>query len=172
MFGIAAPAAAEIGLLKGGGGLIKGGISKVLSIFPKKGAMQTAIKTVGELKTERIIEAGTNYVKHNPLAKELWGIIKPTIEKKTQASDVVAKMFDVWKGAYSKTGDVRTTAEAQLYSKLYGAARQTIKDQAPEISKHLDKLRFLHEIPEKVKIAQKGTWMALKATAIGKMLGL
>mgnify|MGYP001615457588 FL=1 len=156
-------------LLKGGGGLIKGGISKAKGMLPNKGAMSVAAKTAGELKTEGIIKAGENYVKHNPLAKELWGAIKPTIAKKTQAPDVLSKMFDVWKGAYSKTGDVRTTAEAQLYNKLYGAARNVIKEQAPEVSKHIGTLRFLHELP---KQAQKGTWLGLKATAIGKMLGL
>ena len=166
------PSLLELGVLRGAGGLVKGAISKVGGIFPKKGATAAAAKVAGELDTKPIVKAGEEYVKHNPLAKDLWNTIKPSIGQKTHTSDVLAKMFDVWKGAYSKTGDVRTTAEAQLYNKLYGAGRSVIEKQAPAVSKEISKLKFLHGFPEKISKVQKGTWLALKTTAIGKLLGL
>ena len=164
-----APAAGEMALLASGKEIGKkvGGITS--KILPKKGATGALAEKAGTLKTQKLFEAGEEYVKHNPLAKELWETIKPSIQSETQAKDVMAKMFDVWKGAYSKTGDVRSTAEAQLYNKLYGAGRKVIEEQAPELSSQISKLRFLHQLP---KQAQKTSWFALKAAGLGKLLGL
>ena len=103
------------------------------------------------------------------MAKELWETIKPTIGEKTPAPDLLAKMFDVWKGAYTVGGDVKAKAQDQLYNKLYGAARNVIEKQAPEVSGEISKLRFLHELPKK---AQRYTWLGLKVSGIAKLLGL
>ena len=147
----------------------KGVGSIVGKVIPQKGAAAAAAAATGKLKTSGVIKAGEEFVKHEPAAKELWEVVKPTISKKTPAPDLMAKMFDVWKRAYSKGGDVKGNAEAQLYNKLYGAGRKVIEEQAPQLSGEISKLRFLHELPKK---AQQASWFALKTAGIGKMLGL
>ena len=134
-----------------------------------KGATAKAAKAAGTLDTKIIVRAGDKFVTHEPMAKELWDVVKPTIQNKTQAPDLMEKMYDVWKRAYNVKGDVKGNAEAQLYNKLYGAGRKIIEEQAPKLSKEISKLKFLHELPKK---AQQVSWFALKGTAIGKMLGL
>ena len=162
-------ASAQLALPKFLGGAVRGIKGVVGGIVPKKGVTTELAKKAGELNASKIIEAGEKFIGHEPAAKTLWKNVKPTISSKMPATDLVEKMYDVWKGAYSKTGEVRTTAEAKLYNKLFGAGRRIIEEQAPELSKQISKLKFLHELP---KQAQKGTWLALKGTAIGKMLGL
>lgn len=116
------------------------------------------------INTKAVIAAGDEFITNEPAAKALWNTVRPTISEATKPSKLLAKMFDVWKGAYSATGKVKDSAEAKLYNKLYGAARNVIAEQAPELSKQIGLLRLQHITP---KIAQKFTWLLAKLKFLG-----
>ena len=169
-------------IVKGGVDIATGGVKNATelinnikganSINPSKVvgyARNKAAEAAGELNTEQLIKAGDEFISKNPLAKDTWETFKPTITSKMDTKDLLDRMSNIFGQAYTRGGDVRSTAEAGLMNKLYGAGKSVIKDQAPNVAKYTDQFRFLYNLP---KTTQKATWLALKATAIGKLLGL
>jgi hypothetical protein len=132
-------------------------------------ARNQALDAAGNLDTSKVISAGEKYVENNPLAKEVWDTFKPVTGKSMSAGDLTYKMSKVWDVAYDKSGDVKNQAAAKLFNELYQAGKSVIKEQAPEVAKNNALFKILYDAP---KTAQKATWLALKTTAIGKMLGL
>ena len=132
-------------------------------------AREKAIEAAGKLDTSSIIEAGEKYVKNNELAKEVWEIFKPSTGANLSAKDLIYKMSKVWDVAYDKSWDVRNQAAAKLFNELYQAGKNVIRTQAPNISSQNAIFKLLYDAPKNV---QRATWLALKTTAIGKMLGL
>lgn len=132
-------------------------------------ARNKAAESAGDLNTESLIKTGDEFITKNPYAKEAWEAFKPTITDKMKATDLLDRMTNVFGQAYTKGGDVRATAEAGLMNKLYQAGREAIKTQAPDVAKQSQLFKLLYETP---KAIQRGTWLALKTTAIGKMLGM
>lgn len=128
-----------------------------------------AMQKAGDLNTTSLIKAGDEFVTKNPLAKEVWETFKPTIDKKMDAADLVGRMSDIFGQAYTKGGDVKSTADAALLNKLYQAGKTLIADQAPSIAKYTKTFKTLYNAP---KAVQKASWLALKMTALGQLLRL
>jgi len=150
--------------------LLTGAGKAISSLRPSKIATErTALgEKIGEIDTKSLKAAGENYVtKINPTAKGLWKEIKSTISDKMPANELLDKLTDWGHLTYTTTGDVRAKAEAGLMNKLYSSGRQILKEQAPEIAKKTGQLRFLRELP---KTIQRGSWLALKGTALGRLL--
>ena len=55
---------------------------------------------------------------------------------------------------------------------IYGAGRESIKKQAPEVAKYTKNLADLKGIPKVLSGAQKISWFLLKLLGIGKIAGL
>jgi len=161
------PAADITGLLLGAGAAKKG-ISKFVSPKAIGQARTQAGSKLGKVSTEKVLQAGDDFIKKNPLAKDVWEEIRGSIGKKMSVNDLVDRMSSVWGQAYTRTGDVRSTAQASLMNKLYQAGKEIIKKEAPEVAKYTSRLKFLYTAP---KTLQKATWLGLKGSAIGKLLG-
>ena len=170
---------AEAGLLAGGGSLLRGGVSSVKNFvggFSKSaiGAKQKAAEVAaGNLNTTALKEAGDYFVKKiNPAAQSSWKTLKPSIGKNTPAGELMEKLTSYGSKGYNAAGNKTAIAEGELKRFLLGKGREIVETQAPDVAKQTAAFKFLYDLPEKAKMAQKATWLGLKATAIGKMLGL
>jgi hypothetical protein len=135
-------------------------LSPILSkIIPNTKAFKAAVKATPNLKTDKLIKAGEQFVADNPNAIEQWNIMKPTINNTMKTEDLLRKMFDVWSGSFTKGGDIKSTAEGQLFGKLYKTGREIIKKQAPEVSGQIRAYKLKRDLP---KLIQKGSWLATK----------
>lgn len=153
-------------------GNIARGVAGTKSISPVKIAgflRQEAADKAGKLTTDSLITAGDKYAKMNPFAKEAWDTLKPTIKSSMPASDLLDRMSSVFGQAYTKSGDVRSTAEAALMNKLYQAGKNVMMEQAPEVAKYTGGLRQILSAPQQ---AQRLTWLALKMAGLGRLVGL
>lgn len=149
---------------------------KIAGTFSKGsiGAKQKAAEAAaGNLDTTALKQAGDYFVKKiNPAANSSWKTLKTSIGKSTPASELMEKLTSYGSKGYNAAGTKSTIAEGELKRFLLEKGRELVKTQAPDVAKQTAAFRFLYDLPEKAKMAQKGTWLALKATAIGKMLGL
>ena len=161
-------------------GLLGKGLGKVgkgvVGTFSKSaiGAKQKAAEAVaGNLDTTALKEAGEYFVKKiNPAAKSSWETLKTSIGKNTPASELMEKLTSYGSKGYTAAGTKTAIAEGELKRFLLGKGRNIVETQAPDVAKQTAAFKFLYDLPEKAKMAQKATWLGLKATAIGKMLGL
>ena len=118
-------------------------------------------------------QAGEYFVKKiNPAAESSWKTLKTSIEKNTPASELMEKLTSYGSKGYNAAGSKTAIAEGELKRFLLEKGREIVNVQAPDVAKQTQAFKFLYDLPEKAKMAQKGTWLALKGTAIAKMLGL
>lgn len=143
--------------------------AKSLNPFKIAGyARDQAVSKTPMVKTDQLVKAGDNFVKQNPMAREAWETFKPTISKSMETKDLLSRMSKVFGQAYTRSGDVRATAEAGLMNQLYQAGKQVIAKQAPEVAKQTANFRLLYEAP---KVAQKIGTLGAKAGLIRLLFG-
>ena len=127
----------------------------------------------GVLDTKGLKQAGDYFVKKiNPVAKSSWRALKTSISNKTSAGELMEKLTSYGSKGYTAAGNKSEIAEGELKRFLLGKGRELVKSQAPNLAKVTDKFSFLYSIPDKVSQAQKASWLALKAGALGKIIGL
>jgi len=137
-------------------------------------AAEVAQKSSGGIAGEALTKAGRNTL------KTATGTTRGEIAQFVEADKPVfggraisiEESLDILKSAntaYTAAGKVGRTAEA-MYNKAIGdAIRGELQRVAPDVAKANKLFNFLYNAP---KIAQKTSWLALKATGIGKLLGL
>lgn len=112
--------------------------SKVSGLFSPNKAISARKEASEGVKvfTNTIKSAGDKYVKEiNPAAKKTWDVLKATLGKEKDLGTLLEQVTDWGNKAYTESGDVRAITEGLLKNYLYGAARETIKNQAPEMAK-------------------------------------
>jgi hypothetical protein len=161
-------------LLKGGAGLLKaGGPMKYVGNIRQQ-ASQAAQKTSGGISGEALTKAGQKAL------RAATGTTREEIAKFVQADKAVFgkkpipidESLDILKSAntaYTAAGKVGRTAEAMYNKALGDAIRGELQRVAPKVAEANKMFNFLYNAP---KTAQKTSWLALKATGIGRLLGL
>ncbi len=138
------------------------GITATKSVSPIKilsYLRDQAAGKAGKITTEGLIKAGDNYVQMNPLAQDVWDTFKPTISKEMSAKQLLDRMTGVFGQAYSRSGAVKDTAQAELMNRLYGAGKVAMKTQAPEVAKYTTGMRQILTAP---KTIQSLAWLLAK----------
>jgi hypothetical protein len=155
LLGIAAPAGVEAGLSLGGMlGIGKGAqatgkvASKVAGKAVSPVTNKLSLKAIGK-ERDAAIEAAKKvtvngddlvkpllkYVENDPLAKNVANKIIPSIKGKTIDLPTLMEKIDVWNDAYTQAGRVGKSAEAGANNVLARAAKEILKDKAPQVSK-------------------------------------
>lgn len=166
-----APAAfntvSKLQAIRGIAGLLTqaGGLINPKNAIAGKRALEAELK--GKLDVQKMLKEGEEYVARHPEAKAAWKTVSKSIQ--SNASQLLKQISEWQPLTYTVAGQQRSNTVAGLYKALINSGRGLIKEQAPELGKYTDQLAFLYKLP---KTAQKVTWLALKGTAIGKMLGL
>jgi hypothetical protein len=149
-----------------------GAATRAKSINPAKIALNERNIAVGKtptIDTSQIVAAGDRAAKLFPHSADDWEIMKAALPDQMPTQDLLDVVSSYGHNTYSATGNVKDKATADLTNQLYKAARQTIKDQAPEVAKQTSNLRNIIVAP---KVAQKASWLALKVAGLGKLVGL
>lgn len=152
-------------------------LGKVLSgvkgakLLNPKAARAEEIAKVPNLDVKSVIKAGDKASKLNPAAAKDWKVMKTAFPKsgKMATNDLVQLLSDWGNQTYTVGGDVRAKAAASIMNRVYGASREAIKQQAPEVARYTGVMKHLINAP---KVAQKASWLGLKAAGIGKLIGL
>lgn len=181
LFGITAPAAVEVGGLRGAGGVLKSGVGGAKNLITKgpggilaekRAAAQAAADAAGvRINPQAAIQSAQQYVDDVPMAGDALQEMLPTLAKQggLTVEETLNKLSNIGKLTYSKGGDPKSTAQAQLFNKLYGGLRGELSEQAPDVAKFQSLLHMTKDLPKQA--SSKG-WQALKFTALGKLLGL
>ena len=151
-------------------GLGKAGLSALGSLISPSAiaaGRTAAAQKVTDLSNEPIVEAIKQHVEDDPESKEIGKSILKSVKNPTLGAEDLLRKMQVWKKAYTVRGDVRPGKE--IFNTAYQAGKKILEEKAPEVAAKTARLRFLYEAP---KQAQRLSWLALKGTAIGKMLGL
>lgn len=106
-------------------------VAMPLLLSPFRNAL--AARAAGTASTAPIIEAGKEYVQKDPFAQSALNKVTGSLPENINTSDLV-KQLQVWGRAYKSGGDVKSTAIANLFNKLYGAGRLTLSNLSPETS--------------------------------------
>jgi len=123
-------------------------------------ARKVAAQEAGSVDTKALIKAGEDYVKNvDPSAAKAWETLKPSIKANTDLPELLTKVTNWGDKAYTNSGDKRAITEGLLKSHLYGAARNIIKEQAPEVADLTAKMAG--GIGRKKLLGKIGTGMAM-----------
>jgi hypothetical protein len=87
------------------------------------------------LSGDDIAQVASEYVQHDPLAKNVWNKIKPSLEGQQIALPDLMKKLNVWSDAYTQAGRVGKSAEAGVNNVLYRKGRELVAQYAPEVDK-------------------------------------
>lgn len=130
------------------------GVKDLLTNIPKsfnKQAIAEARSAAANLvdkkvSTQKFLEVGDKFVTQDPTAKKLWETqLRPALEgvKELSIPDLL-EQTKVWNDAYTSAGKVGKTALAGINDALARAAKQVIRDEAPEVAKQTAKLAKLY----------------------------
>ena len=170
-------------LLSGAKGLLKGGAGKAMaSLSPKKAVGELKKKAISEaeisggISGEKIIQATDDLVKNasgslrGQLA-ELATKDKSIFSKKAISVTDASRKLEIANIAskYNARGQAASTAEAIYNETIGNAIRSELQRVAPGVAKANKLFSILYKAPQTI---QRGSWLALKASGIGKLLGL
>ena len=100
------------------------------------------------------IQAGKEYIKDVPIAKGALEKILPSLQKTKNLTVAQSekKLNSWWQIARTKSGDVKSTAQAQLYNNLFQGLRGELAQKAPLVSA----ARTASNVTRKVQKTGKG----------------
>src|SRR3990167_48147 len=134
-----------------GGGLLGGALrpGKLIGGIIRSKTSKEAIVPV-----KSAIQAGKEYIKDVPMAKGALEKILPSLQKSKNLTIPQAekKLISWWEIARTKSGDVKSTAQAQLYNNLFQGLRGELAKKAPLVSA----ARTASNVTRKVQKATKG----------------
>ena len=87
-----------------------------------------------KIDPKSLVEAGKQYVKDVPLAKSTLDKILPSVKQATDVPSLLQKLDRWGKLTYTKAGDPKSTAAANLMNTLYAAGRQELAKKAPFVA--------------------------------------
>lgn len=128
------------GLLQGGGAAInkvKGNVS-LKGIGASRDAAVEAGKNI-KFSGDNLVKAANQYVKDDPLAQNVANKILPAIKGKELTLPELMRKIDVWNDAYTQAGRVGKSAEAGINNVLARAAKDLLKEKAPDVVKANEK---------------------------------
>jgi hypothetical protein len=131
---------------------------------------EKAAEATPNINTTKIIQAGERWAKLDPQSAEAWNELKSGISPNMNTKDLLDQLT-AWGGrTWNLMGNQKDKAASELMKHVYGAGRDVIFEQAPEVAKHTAELRNIAGLPKMVTAAQKGSWFLLKLLGIGKLL--
>src|SRR3990167_1540988 len=133
---------------------------------------EKASEATPTIDTSKIITAGEKAAKLFPNAKEEWDILKTGLQKDMPTKDLLDVLTSWGHRTWTISGQTKDKAAADLMKYIYGAGRESIKKQAPEVAKYTKDLADIKGIPKVLSGAQKISWFLLKLLGIGKIAGL
>lgn len=139
--------------------------SKIAGFLREKAAEATPT-----INTSEIIKAGERWAKLDPASAPIWEEMKTGITSNMPTKDLLDLLTSWGSRTWTISGNIKDKAAAQIMKQVYGAGRNTILSQAPEVAKHTAELKGIMGVPKMISAAQKGTWFLLKLLGIGKLL--
>ena len=110
-----------------------GAVLRPLQTAQKVGRFAQSI-TKAKISPKSLIEAGKQYVQDVPLAKSTFDKLLPSIKQAKSVPTLLQKLDRWGKLTYTKGGDPKSTAAANLMNTLYAAGRQQLAEKAPLVS--------------------------------------
>jgi hypothetical protein len=121
------------------------------------------------IEPKNLVAAAEKHLTSNPEAKQLYEVLKPTLENVKTPATLLQRM-KFWGTAFKTAGDAKDTVRAQFLESLYQAAKKELQEKAPEIAKSRSvRNLFFYQGP---RTFQKASTTALKVSGIGRLLGL
>lgn len=109
-----------------------------------------------KIPTKNIIDAGKKYVLDDPMASNLSKKVLSNISTKGIKTTELLRKVKIWNKAYTSANQVGKSSKAGFYDALARAAKNEIKEKAPEVAKLTKKLDLTYKIPSMLK---KGLFM-------------
>lgn len=124
------------------------------------------------LDVSKIIEVGDRWARLDPASADIWEELKPALTQNMPTKDLL-DMLTGWGGrTWNLMGNQKDKAASELMKHIYGAGRDVILEQAPQVAEYTASLKNIKDLPGVMKGVQKGTWLLLKLFGIGKLAGI
>lgn len=147
LLGATVPAGVEVGsIMPAGKGLLAGG--KAAAKVPGSIAGKVSLSKIGanrdaavaagkgiKFSGDELLKAGEQYVENDPMARNVFNKILPTLKGKEIDLPTLMKKIDVWNDAYTAAGRVGKSAEAGINDIFARGAKKMIAKDAPDVMK-------------------------------------
>lgn len=151
-----------------GGQLVKGGIKSLLGL---KGNLVNARNVASEgidFSREALKKSANEALRKSPWAKKEYDDVVKAIDSAKDASELFDLKSQFRRFSTSAGNTLKGSKAAQFYKNLQTDVGEEISKVAPEAANIQNTLRMTYEAP---KAAGKATLQALKASALGRLLG-